>query len=216
MENITEKNKDFFWPSYVDLMTGLFALVLILFVFSYKLFKDKQNEIVNEKNRYEVLAKQYQRIQNIDAKIQALEKTGRFKYDEQHKRFLVKDFVGEEIFEPNQDIIKPNFLAVAKTAGVDIQRLIASFQRENNVNFMVIIEGNTAYGEGLDKDAKGSFVLSYKRALALYKFWIDNNIFDRRNTEILVAGSGFYGVGREAIEKNNKRFLIQIIPKIDK
>lgn len=216
MENIADKNKDFFWPSYVDLMTGLFAIVLILFVFSYKLFKDKEKELREEIGKTAASAKQFERITKIDEKIKALENTGRFKYDEQYRRFLVKDFVGEEIFEPEKDVIKGEFLGVARTAGEDIQTLIASFKNDDNVSFMVLIEGNTALGEGMEKDGKGSFVLSYKRALALYKYWTDNKIFDRKNTEIIVAGSGFYGVGREPIEKNNKRFLIQIIPKIDK
>ncbi|RZK03765.1 MAG: hypothetical protein EOO46_17700 [Flavobacterium sp.] len=216
METTDTKSRDFFWPSYVDLMTALFAVVLILFVLSFKLFKDKENEIIKEKNKYQVLAAQFERIKKIDDKIQALEKTGRFKYDEQYNRFLVKDFIGEEIFQANQDIIKPEFLKTANEAGKDIQQLIASFTKESNVNFLVLIEGNAAYGEGLDRDAKGSFVLSYKRALALYKYWNDSQIFDRSNTEIIVAGSGFYGVGRDKVEENNKRFIIQIIPKIDK
>ena len=44
-----EKHKDFFWPSYVDLMTALFAVVLVLFVLTYfKLNKEKQ-QIEREK-----------------------------------------------------------------------------------------------------------------------------------------------------------------------
>src|SRR4051812_33891911 len=112
MENIADKNNNLFWPSYVDLITGLFAITLILFVFSYKLFKDKENQLRDEIGKTAASAKQYERITNIDNKIKALENTGRFKYDEQYRRFLVKDFIGEEIFEPEKDIIKSDFLDV--------------------------------------------------------------------------------------------------------
>ena len=37
------------------------------------------------------------------------------------------------------------------------------------------------------------------------------------NTEVIIAGSGFNGINRDTIiEDNNKRFIIQIIPKIIK
>lgn len=37
------------------------------------------------------------------------------------------------------------------------------------------------------------------------------------NMEIIIAGSGFNGINRDkTVEENNKRFVIQIIPKISK
>ena len=36
-----QQSSDFFWPSYVDLMTSLFVVMLVLFVYSFKLFKDR-------------------------------------------------------------------------------------------------------------------------------------------------------------------------------
>ena len=38
------KRKGSFWPSYVDIMTTLFAIVLVLFVVSYSRFKIKEND----------------------------------------------------------------------------------------------------------------------------------------------------------------------------
>ena len=60
------------------------------------------------------------------------------------------------------------------------------------------------------------YKLSYERALALYLRWKTIGIDLRRyNTEIIIAGSGFNGINRDNIkEDNNKRFIIQIIPKI--
>ena len=39
-----QQRSDFFWPSYVDLMTSLFVVMLVLFVYSFKLFRDREQE----------------------------------------------------------------------------------------------------------------------------------------------------------------------------
>lgn len=60
--------------------------------------------------------------------------------------------------------------------------------------------------------------LSYKRALALYNKWRSQGLNLRDyNTEIIIAGSGFNGINRDnRVEDNNKRFIIQIIPKVSR
>ena len=42
-----------FWPSYVDIMTTLFAIMLVLFAVSYTRFKIKQKELEAVKDKYE-------------------------------------------------------------------------------------------------------------------------------------------------------------------
>jgi hypothetical protein len=68
------------------------------------------------------------------------------------------------------------------------------------------------------KDNYGmNYELSYKRSKALFDFWKKNQInFDPNICEIIIAGSGTGGAGRDSIEYKNQRFLIQIIPKISK
>ncbi|MEE1288561.1 MAG: hypothetical protein UHK44_08185, partial [Bacteroidaceae bacterium] len=67
-----------------------------------------------------------------------------------------------------------------------------------------------------NSDNQGMYLLSYRRALALYNRWKDLGFRDG-TTEIIIAGSGFNGINRdERIEDNNKRFVIQIIPKVGK
>jgi hypothetical protein len=41
-----KESKDFFWPSYVDLMTALFLIMLVLFVLGFKRsnYKQRYNE----------------------------------------------------------------------------------------------------------------------------------------------------------------------------
>lgn len=60
--------------------------------------------------------------------------------------------------------------------------------------------------------------LGYNRALALYRRWLSQGIDLRKfNTEVIIAGSGFSGINRDKkVEENNKRFVIQIIPKVSR
>jgi flagellar motor protein MotB len=215
---VEEKSKDFFWPSYVDLLTGLFAVVLVLFVLVFKLFKDQKQVIQRKTDSLSVMASQAQRIREIDEQIAALEKKGTFAYDTVFKRFLVKDFNGKEIFEPGKFIIKDEFTSTAIKAGMEIRDLINSYTRDKDVTFVVLVEGNTAkqYDGNPKGSIDGNYELSYKRSLSLVNFWRENGIYFSNKTELIIARSGVYGVARDNLEENNKRFLIQVIPKIKK
>jgi outer membrane protein OmpA-like peptidoglycan-associated protein len=215
---VGKDNKDFFWPSYVDLLTALFTIVLVLFILSFKLFKDKTDELKIEKDKLQVLASQYERIKKIDTLIRTLESSGTFKYDSINKRFLVQKFTGEEIFESFSENIKPQFYKDAEDAGKEIIALVNSLYDKHKVKLLVIIEGNTARQPGSPTTENTfSYDLSYRRALALKSLWITQGIvFDSKKSELLIAGSGLSGIDRSPTENNNKRFLIQIIPKIEK
>ncbi len=43
-----QKNSNIFWASYADLMTALFIVALVLFVLSYKLFRDKEQDYLSQ------------------------------------------------------------------------------------------------------------------------------------------------------------------------
>ena len=137
--------------------------------------------------------------------------------------FYAKDFVGIEIFEPNKDIIKKEYVETVNRVGKDIKELIESLKANNkDFKYQLVIEGTAAipYRElkarTFNPDNVGMYELSYRRALALYNKWKHLN-FRESNTEIIIAGSGFNGINRDKIvEDNNKRFVIQIIPKIEK
>src|SRR5258708_6991205 len=79
-QNVEDKPRDFFWPSYVDLFTALFAVVLVLFVLSFKLFMDKTKQVDDIRKQYEVDEREYQRFKQIEQQVQALEKNGTFLY----------------------------------------------------------------------------------------------------------------------------------------
>lgn len=48
-----QRNKDSFWPTYVDIMTTLFAIMVVLFAVSYSRFRIKEEELKKIVNKYE-------------------------------------------------------------------------------------------------------------------------------------------------------------------
>ena len=81
-----KESKDFFWPSYVDLMTALFLTMLVMFVLSYKLFKDKQRD--NDKLIYDlkVQVQEKRKLDEIKAALKRLE-SDYFIYNQRYKRY---------------------------------------------------------------------------------------------------------------------------------
>ena len=71
------KNRESFWPSYVDIMTTLFAVMLILFAVSYARFKLKEGQL-------EMLVNEYKDIIDVYSTVDAIDKTGYYAYDKQY------------------------------------------------------------------------------------------------------------------------------------
>jgi outer membrane protein OmpA-like peptidoglycan-associated protein len=190
-----------FWPSYVDLMTGLFAVMLVLFVLSYKSFSD-------EKKKYEVKARQYELLREIEESVKNLQ-GAYFTYQEEYKRHVLNRPV---LFDVGKSEIKPEYRTYLVNAGFKIADLIRRLgdRDDLDVRYLVVVEGMAS-----KDDYEFNYELSYARAKALYDFWRDEGIsFDPEICEVLIAGSGVGGVGRASREERNQRFLIQIIPKI--
>ncbi len=191
------------WPGYADLMTGLFAIMLSLFVVSYWLLKQQMDV-------YRVTAVKYQKMQDVDAAVRSLEDGCYFTYQTAYKRHV---FSREVRFDVGRSEIPAEYHAFLKEAGERIATLIHGLRgRENATRYLLIIEGMASKDEYAN-----NFGLSYQRALALYRLWERLGIqFDTRICEIIIAGSGTAGVGRYdgAQEHLNQRFLIQILPKI--
>lgn len=226
----TNNKKALFWTSYSDLMTSLFFAVLVLFVVVVVAMGAVNRQVQEAKEKLEkalidanATNEQLNQILRLQDQFNTLTKSSSLKYDEQKRMFYAKDFVGIEIFEPNKDIIKDEYVETVNRVGKDIKELIESLKANNkDFKYQLVIEGTAAipYRElkagAFDPDNVGMYELSYRRALALYNKWKHLN-FRESNTEIIIAGSGFNGINRDKIvEDNNKRFVIQIIPKIEK
>jgi hypothetical protein len=217
MAKINEKKKEFFWMSYADLMTSLFFVMLVLFVLVYTM----QNKIIREldkaKQELSVRVKEYERIQQIEAHMKKLRSNPSFVYIPGCKKYVVKDLIGAEIFDPNQTIIKQEYIEPTLKAGREIENFLQELNKDKNLSFTLVIEGNMAnyYDFRVNKDNDVGYKYSYDRALAVYLLWQSNGIDLRKyNTEVFISGSGFNGLCREKTEEFNKRFSIQIIPKI--
>lgn len=195
------KGSDFFWPSFTDLMTSLFFIMLVLYVLTYLKLTNQQKATEQQLNK----------IKEIQAAVKELPKRY-FQYDSIYKRFsLVKNIE----FAPKSDIINPSDIEYLIDVGESIKTLIERLKvkyKSQDIKYVVIIEGMAS------KDSYAeNFPLSYKRAWAVQKLWQVMNIMpDQSVCEIQIAGSGTGGIGRfSSVEEfKNQRILIQIVPKI--
>ena len=213
-----EKYKDSFWLSYSDLMTSLFFIMLVLFVVCIAKMKKTIGDVTADKEKLE-------RILQLDAQFEELSKSSALQYVEEKKMFVAKDFIGIEIFNPLDDTIKPEFMETVDAVGQSLQEVVKRLHEKNpDLTFQLVIEGNAAIpwqqlqNHSYNPDNVWMYELSYHRALALYRRWLSKGIDLRKyNTEVIIAGSGFNGINRDnKVEENNKRFVIQIIPKISR
>ncbi len=205
MAKSNEKKRDFFWLSYSDLMTSLFFVMLVLFVLVYTM----QNKMIGELGEK---GRELDRIKEIEKTVNNIDTTY-FKYDSANKKHILnmqflfpKGSYDISVIIPDKrnDLIK---------AGNIIKQLILKYPEEDNIKYLIVVEGQASKDNWLGNDD-----LSYHRAQSLIKFWERNNIgLDKiKNCEIIVAGSGEKGIPRTQpdVGNANQRFLITIVPKI--
>lgn len=219
-----KQQKDPFWTSYSDLMTSLFFVMLVLFIIC--LIKVGHDKEVIESQYQEAKAsnEQLKQILQLEEQFKVLGQSTSLGYDKEKKMFYAKDLVGIEIFSSEDDKIKEEYLKTVDNVGNDLMKILESLYNEN-FHYQLVIEGNAAIkwdqlrNHTYNPDNTEMYHLSYRRALALYNRWrtVGKHDFRKYNTEIIIAGSGFNGNNRDnKIEENNKRFIIQIIPKINR
>jgi hypothetical protein len=212
MSKESKKKRDFFWISYADLMTSLFFVMLVLFV----LFYSMQSSLINQlkKNNSELLAakEELDRIKEIEKTVNNINKDY-FVYDSVNKKHILN--VKFLFPSGSSDISKiyPNKVTDLISAGKAIKELVLKFPEEENIKYLVVIEGQAS------KDSwSGNDDLSFHRAESLIDLWKTNHVgLDKlKNCEVVIAGSGEKGIPRETpdLPPNNQRFLITIIPKI--
>ena len=221
-----KQSKDFFWPSYVDLMTALFLTMLVLFVLSYKLSIDKQAKLEQANQVLNVQLKEKKKLDEIKQALKKLEDPRYFLYNKDFKRYELSFDV---TFDSNSPNLKPEYRPRLIQAGRFLVRQLRSLGTADSIQYLVVIEGRTAqyttrlangtysYSSPRNFDGVSTRQLSYLRALAVYQLWREAGIvFPAPRYEVVPAGSGFGGVNRYrgAQEDLNRRFIIQIQPKI--
>ncbi len=201
---MAKKKESYFWTSYSDLMTSLFFVMLILFIIV----------IVILHKGMEATEAQLQAIKEVVNSTEELNHSQHYEYRPDYKKYVLKIQVRYPTGKSNiNEIIaedKEQQLNNLAEAGREIQRFL---QSHPNYQYILIIEGQAS----LD-NYRLNYELSYERALALMRFWVnDRNIKFGKNCEILISGSGDGTLDthsmRENSEEDNQRFLIHILPK---
>ena len=150
------KNRDSFWPSYVDVMTTLFAIMVVLFAVSYSRFRVKEDELKKIVNKYEEIKSIYKVVENIDStyfefnpkfvkhifKIQVTYQKGKFRLHE-----LADDLNNKAA----ADELRKQIIS----AGREIHKTILSLQQDQtikqDIKYLVVIEGQ-ASADGYHSD----------------------------------------------------------------
>lgn len=242
-----------FWPSYVDVMTTLFAIMLVLFVVSYSRFKNKEEQLKSLVDEYENIITVYSTVGSIDS-------TEYFGYNKDYLKHLFTvdveyqqkeyridklklDDIDKDAANNKRDsiiqagkLIKETILKLEKTDRFGMITLSDSTQ--NNIKFLVVIEGQASKISFNIDDWHNNYTLSYLRASFLNDFWKQNDIdlASIPKCELIISGSGEGGVPRiipdeislrnnasddkefaklwNEEEGKNQRFLIHIVPVI--
>ena len=212
----SEKNNAF-WPSYTDLMTSLFFIMLVLFVL---VFTKQQKQIKD-------LERQLAIVNAVDENLRPLKSDSTlFRYEEEYKRFKLSFDVKFEVdkYNINSGDLE-NYSATVNNvdnAGIKLKSVIQSLKKSKDsdvkmkdVSYILVIAG---YASKTGEEYH-NYELSYRRALGLRNYWrskgIDFEAAEFNNLiDLQISGNGWGGLGRSTKDQDNQRFLIQIFPKI--
>ncbi|WP_290539805.1 hypothetical protein [Alistipes sp.] len=230
-------SKEFFWPSYVDVMTNLFAITLVLFVVSFFLFKNYNKKLTDAVSELTVLKEEYQRIQDMNTALQSLDSNSYFQYNAKYQKHILRihfEYLVDQYELPsglsNKDVVS-KIAEVGKSVikTIDDIRIKYIEGKDNRftIKFLIVIEGQASRSGAEQHNA----VLSYLRALSLREYWLNpaNNVAygglsftsPELRCELIVSGSGVFGSPREPdyiegkVNPANQRFLVHIVPVID-
>lgn len=216
-----KKTGSHFWPSYSDLMTSLFFIMLVMFVLT---IVSLRNSLIEAERLRHISEEQLKSVKQIQEAVNQLP-TDYFEEDVTNKRWTLK-----RAYSPNFRIGEFNINVLNDTTnlvkvGNSLMKVIDRLNRmkdnpkykDMDITYLVVIEGMASKDNYHDNDA-----LSYKRALSLYYLWKRNGIsFEKSQCEVQISGSGVRGRGRfnadgrhPKDEIKNQRIMIQIVPKI--
>ena len=210
-----------FWPSYSDLMTSLFFLMLVMFVLTVVSLR---NTIIETERLKRISEEQLRNVQQIQEAVNQLP-IDYFEEDAINKRWILKKSYSPSFRAADYDIKVLNDTTRLIEVGTSLMDVIKQLNimkeapkyKDMDITYLVVIEGMASKDTYYDNDA-----LSYKRALSLYYLWKRNGIsFEKSQCEVQVSGSGIRGRGRFNSDGNNpeeevknQRIMIQIVPKI--
>lgn len=206
-----EKNNGSFWPSYVDIMTTLFAITLVLFVVSFARFKIKETELKENNEILQTLVDEYENIITVYSTVGKIDSTEYFGYNDQYlkhlftvdveyqtKEFHIDKLKFDLLDTAAADKVRKDILAAGNLVKSTIQSLEKSDSIDSNIKFLVVIEGQSSRIRFDEGAWMNNYTLSYLRAQYLNEFWKANGIdIDAiPRCELIIAGSGEQGVPR--------------------
>ena len=230
MDKLTGKNGAF-WPSYVDIMTTLFAIMLVLFTISYGRFKGRERSLVEINDSLQVFKDKYNEIRSIYTAVENINP----QYFEFNPTFVKHIFKIQVTYQRGQfdlnrleddangnetraDSLRRQIVKAGEEIRSTIVKLQDNDSIKQDIKYLVVIEGQASKDGFNTDDWHNNNVLSYQRALALHHFWRDKANIDFSNMEkceLVICGSGEGGMPRDSLrETNNQRFLIHIVPVI--
>lgn len=229
---MSDGSEDFFWPSFTDLMTSLFFIVLVLYILTVAMLKNSQQAM-----SMVVVAQEQQLriIRTVEENLEPLQRdSSTFIYDPKYKRYQLAFDVH---FGTSEKDISPSGIEAYGTTitqidelGNKLKTLVEDLRQQKqqdstlaNISYLMVVSGSASDLPG-DDDYR-NYLLSYERALALHLYWKNKLEIDFDSPkyhdiiEFQISGIGIGGVGRIPgitleEEKKNQRFLINIIPKI--
>lgn len=198
---MARKRESFLWVSYSDLMTSLFFIMLTLFVLVIVLLH-KRMEVTQQK--LDDIEKVVGSTRDLDPKY--------FAYRPDYKKYVLRIPVAFPRGRSSMKNIDPQTKEKLYQAGLEIKKFLS---RHADTQYILIIEGQAS---NLRDGYKTNYPLSYYRAHGLVSYWtVARGLDFGPNCEIQISGSGDGTLNthsmREAKEKLNQRFLIQILPK---
>jgi len=214
-------NNDFFWPSYTDLMTSLFFVMLVLYVLTYR---QLNNTIQLQKQKLAI-------IQTVEENLKPLKNDSLFTYEENYKRFKlafnVKFTIDKYHLIPGELNNYYQTIDKISKAGNKLKNIITNLKqakdddstgRLKNISYILVIAGYASRDKDTSAERHNN-ELSYQRALSLKNYWLSKGInFEEPQykglIDLQISGNGWGGVGRTEYEEDNQRFLIEIFPKI--
>ncbi len=205
------KNNGSFWPSYVDIMTTLFAITLVLFVVSFSRFKIKEKQL-------QVLVDEYQNIVNVYSTVNEIDDSRLFGYDSSYLKHLMtidiqyqqKEYRMDMLMQDINDSVEAEKIrSDVKAAGDTIRSKIMKLETsipdrlKKNIKFLIVIEGQSSKVAFNVDDWKNNYTLSYLRAQYLNEFWKSNGIDfeDMPRCELVISGSGEGGKPRVEVDE---------------
>ena len=216
-----KKSGSHFWPSYSDLMTSLFFIMLVMFVLT---IVSLRNSLIEAERLRHISEEQLKSVKQIQEAVNQLP-TDYFEEDVTNKRWTLKRAYSPNFRTGDFNINVLNDTTNLVKVGNSLMKVIDRLNRmkdnpkykDMDITYLVVIEGMASKDNYHDNDA-----LSYKRALSLYYLWKRNGIsFEKSQCEVQISGSGVRGRGRfnadgrhSKDEIKNQRIMIQIVPKI--